>query len=541
MIKKINWYFLLLLAVILVVGIPSLFVDWLILDDGVMILISQKLSLALKTFNFQEIINLLIEKDLGRFRPAYWIYQWLVYLIAGINPVFQHLIHLIVNSLTVFLIYGIGRNFGLSKKAVFIGCLLFVMAPFNFEHWYRLGPVEPRIVFWLALSVFFLSINLKAVLEQRTAKPYHFFFSIFFLFLAYLTKETVIAIFPLSLLLIAGYKFLSNRKQVIEWRKTTLFFCLANFLFSLVSLAVVLMIKNQGSYSSNYSLDLGASFKVFIGYARLIMSSYGLFSLIFILTFLLRLRQKLSMQKFMQLIFLGETLFFIAIILPWSFPMARYLEPALLFLAIYFQFEAENFLELGKDIRKKFRLRADFTYIIFLIAFGYFLFRQGPGMLSQIIGNITDTRNTRALFSYIAANTPEKGSVYVNLKKSDATIEVVYESQLHLALFYNRPDLTVSYLDNENLKNLKNGDIVFNAFNRSDNYLFFLDQDLFAIKNLRIAKIIPNKYVTISSRLSFFKKVLPSLRETLTLPPFNLIEYSQDKRDFRIFQVVNLQ
>lgn len=538
MIKKTNWHIIILLIVILLVGLPSLSVDWLILDDGFSILKSQQISLAFKTFNFQELLNIIVERDLGRFRPAYWMYQWLVYLIAGINPVFQHLIHLVINALTVFLIYGIGRNFKLSGKAVLIGCLLFILSPFNFEHWYRLGPVEPRMVLWLALSLFFLTKVFKEIQEERSLKPYDLLLSIVFLLLVYLTKETAMAMLPFSAILIIGYRLLNGKKQKTEWRRTAFLYFLANVLFSLLSLLIVSAIKNQGSYSSNYSLNLSESFKVFIGYAKLIINSYGLFSLIFAFSFLLSLRQKLSTQKFMRFVFFAGSILFVAVILPWAIPMGRYLEPALLFLVLYLQFEAENFFKLGKKIQKQFRFKLDFAYVILLIAFGYFLFRQGPGMLNQIIGNISDTRNTRALFTYIAANSPRNGKVFLNLKKNDATIELVYESQLHLTLFYNRPDLVVDYLNEENLANLKTGDTVFNAFTRSDTYLFLNDQDLFSVKGLEKVKAIPNKYVTISSRLSFFKKVVPSLRRNHSLPSFDFIEYSEEKRDFRIFQVI---
>lgn len=49
---------------------------------------------------------------------------------------------------------------------------------------------------------------------------------------------------------------------------------------------------------------------------------------------------------------------------------------------------------------------------------------------------------------FLAEKTPPEGIVYVNMSRGDHTIELLYEIDWHLEVFYNREDIKVEYLDN---------------------------------------------------------------------------------------------
>jgi len=53
----------------------------------------------------------------------------------------------------------------------------------------------------------------------------------------------------------------------------------------------------------------------------------------------------------------------------------------------------------------------------------------------------------------LAVSVPKGGTVLYNFRQEEQTQEPVIETGIHLGLFYNRPDITVSYLDLKHLPN----------------------------------------------------------------------------------------
>jgi hypothetical protein len=46
---------------------------------------------------------------------------------------------------------------------------------------------------------------------------------------------------------------------------------------------------------------------------------------------------------------------------------------------------------------------------------------------------------------------PPNGTVLLNFLKGDSTVELVVETEMHLDMFYNRPDIQVAYLNLDSL------------------------------------------------------------------------------------------
>ena len=57
------------------------------------------------------------------------------------------------------------------------------------------------------------------------------------------------------------------------------------------------------------------------------------------------------------------------------------------------------------------------------------------------------TEEIQMMFKHIAANAPNNGTVYINYKMNDATLEPIAETEWNLGLFYDRGDIQVKSIE----------------------------------------------------------------------------------------------
>jgi len=111
---KVGWQEIILILVLLALSVPTLFIEWSLLDDGITIIVSKKIAYSLSHFDFSPMLNAIIEKTAGRFRPFYWIFNWLIYEFSGTNVHLFFIIHSLILISTALLLYklisGVGSN-----------------------------------------------------------------------------------------------------------------------------------------------------------------------------------------------------------------------------------------------------------------------------------------------------------------------------------------------------------------------------------------------------------------------------------------------
>lgn len=508
--KSLSWQEIALFVLILIIGLPSLFVSWMIVDDGVGILIPQKISNLLTSFNFGGLWDLFVEKESGRFRPAYWIFQWVVYLIGREDPFFHHFVHFLVCAATVFLIFSIIRILTSSKSSALLGSSLFLLTYLNIENWYRLGPQEPLLVFYLTISLYFLAKNISLILgvEKKISKI-NLLFSILPLALAYFTKETPIALMPLAVFFLVGAFLIKDRKRKTLWLKNFGYFLMANLFLTIISLIIIFFVRHQGYYSAYYTISLPALIGHARGYFGLIFKSFGIFSLIYLFSFfyfsfLAIKRGQWSLNQFLQLAFLVGFFSFLLIFLPWGFVLGRYLESALVFLVFACGFENARIFD---TVSRRFKEKISWG---FFLAFLFFLVVNLPPVFSYVVNTVVGTHNTREFLRFIARITPPGGRVFFNMVRGEATVELVFESDLHFKLFDKRQDITADYIitDENKLQNLKKRDIIVTAFT-SDNFIALKREEFLKKFKFKELKQFPNQSIdftiNIFSRHPFYR------------------------------------
>lgn len=521
--KRFPWQVWVLIIFICVIGAPSIFVNWMIVDDGADLLIGRNIQHFLTTFDFNGLWNIFLEKETGRFRPAYWLYMWLTYSVGGYNPFLHHLINFLICSVSAVFIYLTIKLLTSSKTAGMIGGLIFVLAPINLENWYRLGPVEPKIVFLIAISTYFLvKISNKILLDKKISRV-----EFIVLFLStpfiYFLKETSFIIIPYYLFLLFGVKLCKNAKQKKKWFKIFGWLFLINLIVGVVSLLLNTTVRTTGTYSSYYKVALPNILSTGWYYLRILAESYGIILYGLLVTFIVRLylvikKISLDLILFFEISFLVGFLMMYVILTPWLIPMGRYLEPSLFFFALFIGLETSHFLKIKfPDIkislfRKKILLSSTKIKVwFFLLGFTILVLKLLLPYYNYVRDTILGQKNTNIMLQTIAKQVPANSHVYWNVINWESSVELIMEANILLNNVYHRPDLTVSYIEKMNMKSLKPGDVVLSGI-VEDTSKFYEEETLVSNKNLKVifsfTHEIERIYIHKSGLISLVKAVI---------------------------------
>lgn len=553
LILKFGWQRVVLISLIVVGLLPSLFVEWMIIDDGVSILHAQKISELLSNFDLRGLHNLFLESG-GRYRPMYWIYYWAVSLITGESVVGHRIIHAVVVGLSVYTLFLIIRQLTSSKTVALIGSSLFFLTPLNIENWYRVGTPEPMYTLYLGISTYLL-LKVSTAKKSLNTRKIYLAISVFVLAIAFFTKETFVAFLPFAVLLFLGRFWIKNKIERKVWSRNTLFFVLATLILTATALLTSMFIKTQGDYSSNYSFSLLSSVDAARGYMVGIWQSFGIFPRILLVSSIIFyvksiIRREFSFKSYLQLAFLFGGICFLAVLLPWSFVIGRYLEPAIFLLIAAFSFEIDRILSyvqkfsrlvihlsiLNKESRLNYPVQP-LVITIVIIFYLSFVYNHTSTMFNYVSDTILGSRMIARTLQVVSTEAGQGSTVFMNLKKGDATLELVFEGGLHLNLFHNRPDLKVEYLDEKSMVNLKEGDIIVSAF--TGNSMVKYRDELFQ-KDKRLERVWLD-YHRVPSLTLISPPIGAVMRSTFFGKPLetkNLFKYSTSENMWKIYKTI---
>lgn len=423
-----------LFLVWLAVTIPNLNIYWMLVDDGVDVVVSRTLFEKLSSFNLLGFVSQLLENG-TRFRPAYWLYQMIVWLIGGNSYQFQHFAHMIVIGITMLFIYLIIKELTKSKMVSFFGALIYLLIPINSENIFRLGPQEPLLVIFLSILFYLVIKNKKIILPCLV------------LLLAVFTKETSLALLPVLFFYYfygRNNKFIKNKKQGFH----------LVVLICILSVAVILMtLLRRGVYGSNYYFNIPMFAGNLLVYLKeLSKNTLFVFPLVFIvylirkvITLFKKPKTPVIKQNFFEFIFFLGFLCFLIVQLPWRYVLSRYLMPTVFFLIIFSCLEIYQDLMLLGSIKLINNYKRIYIPSLAVIV-AYICLVWG----FQLVFNETAQVSYEEVFRQMA-NYPKNTILLMNVPRSEGTIELIYETQIQLSEFWNRSDLKVDYLDLQNL------------------------------------------------------------------------------------------
>ncbi len=501
---KKYWDFITLLGLALFIGGRLPFLYWSFVDDGELILVAQKITAAFLTFNPIEFIASFQDPAIGRFRPAYWVYHWLDYVFFGTNRFGHGAVQLALIIAIVVVIYYLTKKITNSRRAAFLAGLFMVMNRLLEENWYRLGPQEAPMSFFLILGTYALVASLQNVWNKdsfqvvlKSWNQWDFsrlslsFKNIGISTLSFESKQEKKLFWLACLLMIPGYFM---KESSLAFLSFGLLLYILSFLvpinfqlrtkifwFLVVNILLVVLVRvgtvlsfQEGSYAESYQFSLGKMIISFKAYLTAIRDTFEpLISLIFgsliIQTIFILLGERVFNRIFIwKIIFLLTGGAFLIILLPWNFDIPRYLFPTFVFFSMFMGIQLnEIFTFFEENIKRNKQIPSlmlgSFGYLfsglLWIIIAGVVWFNVITMMayINRISGLSNDYN--QKIVANLAQLTAPSGTVYLNTFPGTA-LELKYELDYHLQLFYQRPDVSVVYFVPEQNQQLKTGDIL---------------------------------------------------------------------------------
>lgn len=382
------------------------------------------------------------EPSSGRSRPVYWLFNGLIYLLAGTRPLWFFVANtMVLVAITVGLIHIVRRLGGAPWQASAAGTLFAVAGPVV-ESFYTLSKPEPLQLAWLVLTALLCTyapsfrsargVALLVVACGATA------------LMADLTKEASLIAMPIGavwllLALIARRRGL----MTVSWRIAAVYlvanmaaaaaFLLLRMHFSVLDIPVT---TYAGKYVPTFGRLLGSSLR-WGGW--LAWDSAYLIPLSF-LAIGIPIRTKRLGLGLASLACLVWMALWLAFYLPWLYAAEYYLLPfaagaaVIGGLAAGAAWEAMHTRDRFLNVATTLGLCASF--LLFPVALAN---NAATGMVQLAV----DKAN-QAMLSNVAGTLPAGSQVFVNIQDPN---EYYYEIGDHLRLLHSRPDLAVSYFD----------------------------------------------------------------------------------------------
>lgn len=417
------------------IGPLLVFPGFSVIDDGWTLHITHDLKHAAIT----QWPGILVESAIGRLRPVYYLYFFVIYLIGGANPFWFWLGQWAVLAVTLYLmfkiLYAATKNEIISLGGIVVP-FLFTALP---ENLYRLGTQEPKqFMFELLFLWWALKLNDKRVsLQQAALGP-------IILILALGSKETSLVLIPLFVTIFV-MKFLDRK-----WRSVS-HLALAVTL-ALVGFGFYLLIPPAKSYSLEYSLSLS---RIMQTAQQVRLTELHVFWLFGVTGCLAAVRlyffaPTLNIFKVLKDHFWHFWLFAAVIgswliILPWSLQMERYYYNVTLFVLMLLTVEVASWWALRPKIAKLNSFQtATILLAILVLTVGVsrvFFSKQIPKYHKMVANTILSMKgwfsgyqNNYIVTKYLMDHTSPDGTFYA----AYADYEVVYDMGQFARLFGDR-------------------------------------------------------------------------------------------------------
>ncbi len=408
---------------------PEKYNSFSLIDDGQTILNNSYFKDCLIGKGCSNLNGVLLEKEFGRFRPAYWTINFITYEFAGLNPILLHESRIYLIGLIIVLLIGaILIKTGGSITTVLISTVFFFTSYSFTENIIRLGPVEPYQLISIALMSYFylFSSNSKWILIT------------IFYFFALLIKETsVIALLPLVLV---SWYFKDK-----DYKKTIYLFG-AGITFFLITRYVAKPIDSSVAYVENFKFDIDLILKNFSQYFQLILNSTSPFIKIFTMATAIMVFVNKNIKFLIKkeiIYWLLVFVFFTGILIPWKYVLERYILVSMFSLSIVIGMITTQIQIFINYYLIKYKVKKVLYYsvnLILTILMINIVFMKFPTDYAKSI-NYRDWYSVYLRFEAdqiaVIVNTGSS-EIYIDAIESIDNWEVLYEIPIHIKHIHNR-------------------------------------------------------------------------------------------------------
>lgn len=409
---------------------PESYQSFSLIDDGQTIQNNVFIKECFEEQKCENVKSVLVEKEFGRFRPAYWIINYLIFNVVGLNPILLHQIrvYIIGTSLVTSLAVILMRS-GATFVPIVISSLFFFTS-FSFtENIVRLGPVEPfQLLLISALSFVFLFVKNSKWLKV----------GLLYLLVSLIKETSLVILVPILVVSL----FFSKKK---EDRFNSILLSIVGTIIFIVSRYISDPSGSEVNYTQNFGFSLDLIIVNIGQYFQMIVSSTSPLLIpvlaMFILVVLIDKNKRKLIDKNLSywIIFF---MVFTGILVPWRYVLERYILISIFSLSIILglfinkiQVFIDGYLGFITDKRTYHIIGA----VVFLILITNLL-------TSKFSLDYAKTINYREWYSnYLrfendqvsAIVQTESDIVYINAKDNIDNWEVLFELPIHTKLIYN--------------------------------------------------------------------------------------------------------
>jgi len=473
--KRFPIHYLVPLIVTLIVGFPTLQLPYSLINDGVTIGNHRILTDSLKKGNWPVVTQVLCNKKIGRFFPAYHVVNSLSLGIFGESATAQRIIHLMRFAVAIFALYFLVYRVSGKKAAALIAILFFALCPFCYEKWFRMGAPEANIVALLSASLAMLYYS-----GDKKNWPHRLAFagSLFCLPLIYFAKETSVAILPVIAVpvLLGHYSYKGSfvQRRFVSYMAVSAAICVTYFV---IRYAIGYSISG-GSYSSNY-VSQGSGLVTIVlkniaFYWKALYRTYWVFLILPFLYWLFLLTRGLMkrdaqripvQQRHVANVLIWSTtglslfLFQTLIYLPWKNSTPMYLLPSVFGFSLFLGIVGGEFLENMHRVSGQRPLRLLGKVLVICLVALFFLRVLVPNAVQMF--NFAQRHQNHDLLhsrviSFLSEVTPVGGTVRTTIPPPEPLVE----TKIHLDVFHGRKDIGVRGMEWGENDSLYEGDII---------------------------------------------------------------------------------
>lgn len=386
----------------------------------------------------------------GRFRPVYWLYFTLIYLIAGTNPFWFFFGHLLILLVLLIEIRALMKHFHAQDWQILLTSLVFLFSIPIVENFYTLSKGDPiSLVFILASLLCFEK------LKQADQKFARWIFTI----LAFLNglfaiwaKETAYIMAPIS----AGWAIyiLLQRKKFSVWKRQAYLIYFASMAASMAAFFLFRAVLGTppvtgGSFTVRYDFTLSSLIERIPRWVTL-YASYFHYLVPFILMagIILLLKRDINPEQELQLFAWGLWLLaWIGALLPWEFANAYYLLAFSLGVSILVGLFAPHLRDMLNHTHQAVRLSmitlTALAAVLFLASLTYY---RSHAQIQLIFD-----RTNHEMLEIAHQITPKNGRVFVSLETRKEYVEGI---EYFLFDFYDMSTINYRHISVETLEKL---------------------------------------------------------------------------------------
>jgi hypothetical protein len=429
-----------------------------LLDDGVTIHLSSYILQEFKAGNMGVIFRL--ESDRGRFKPLNFLYYAVPYAIGGPSPFAFFVAQWLSLMVTAIIICRVVEVMTRDRLGGVFSGILYVLSPPVIESYYTLSKSEPPMVLWLVLSLLFLFKSANTLTFNRKRSHALFGVSVFFLFIAYFTKETSHAMLLVSTLWTVHVWWYNRSTHDYYLWEIRYKYLISNVI--IVSIYWIIRVLTNtigvsaGEDSGQYQFNIDTLYASLLGYIGWYLRDFPhILPILLFQAYLTWVKREIKLSW--RNIVIYDFIFWVAgwtlVMLPWHSNLEYYLLPATLGISII---AGILLSEVFKQLRNRSRMVRAFAYITLSSIFLTSSICLANGFTNSRIQITVDSVNAD-LIDYLAEILPDHGVLLVNLPEPN---EYVYEIGVHLTVLKQRQDIHVRYFHNVNLSTDTGGVVV---------------------------------------------------------------------------------